>query len=523
MGLRQATLAGLRLPQQPKHSSPPPQLCPHSAHQRERAGLVIGAVTAGVVASGLEQAPITGRRQLLLRSPFLPSFTRPQQTHPNLMPIYEYDYEEELRSSRCIAPREMQQLLEVTYTRLAAAVEKLAESSPDLDRHLARMPNELVPNATTILGPRIGTLPTVSAGPLMLYMHAGAILPLQSADEVLSAMCRGLAPAVLDHQREVKSWTLVNNSTPCFHVYALRAAGVRWSLALALPAALWKFADSIIHIWLPRQQEYEADEVAAAFSTAAGCSPDSILTSMQRAYCAAWTGAEAAVRKEIRNWSKRQILSMLQVLLPDTNILQDSILEGAQVQRIKSAIARKMPGDVYKLSQTLDYIQAADLCAVRNPVEGWTSPHAHWLDRIARIEKLLGSNDLAGFAGQAHSPYNVGPGFASPDGYAAGLSMYSAPNTHICSAFIYPCTFRRYAILSTLSSTAQEVALLQHTQRPMQRSDLQPVFHIVHTNKHMFVSALHSFSIIANVLVSKPTLIFSWLKSNPLVVSKSTV
>ena len=79
-------------------------------------------------------------------------------------------------------------------------------------------------------------------------------LPLQSADELLSAMCRGLAPAVLDHQREVDSWTMVNTSTLGFHVYALRAAGVRWKLALALPAALWKVADSIIHTWLPRQQ-----------------------------------------------------------------------------------------------------------------------------------------------------------------------------------------------------------------------------------------------------------------------------
>ena len=29
------------------------------------------------------------------------------------------------------------------------------------------------------------------------------------------------------------------------------------------------------------------------------------------------------------------------------------------------------------------------LCALRNPVEAWTSPQAHWLDRIARVKKLL--------------------------------------------------------------------------------------------------------------------------------------
>ena len=387
------------------------------------AGLVIGAVTAGVVVSGLEQAPITGRRQLLLQSPFLPSFTRLQQTDPSPMPtIYKIGYEVQKKSLEFIAPQAMQQLLEITYTRLAAAVEKLAESSPDLDRHLARMPNKVVLSGGCSLKSMCPLLQISKQAPLMLRMQAVDTLPLQSTDELLSAMCRGLAAAVLDHQREVDSWKLVNNIMLCSNIYAQRAGGVRWRLALALPAALWLVANSVIRIWFPRQQEYEADEVAAAFSKAAGCSRDSILTSMQRAYCAAITEPYAAAMKVASDRNRRQFLSLLRQVLPSVVILQDSVLDDAEVQRLKSDVLKKLPGSLIgELSRALDYCQITDLWAIRNPVEAWTSPHPHWLDRIARMEKLLGSNGLACFADQARPPSHVRPGFASHNRYAAGL------------------------------------------------------------------------------------------------------
>ena len=304
-------------------------------------GLVIGAVTAFVVGSNLEQAPVTGRRQLLLQSPFLSSFSRMQQTFPSRMPtIYKIGYEVEKKSLKFIAPREMQQLLEVTYTRLAAAVEKLAESSPDLDRHLARMPNKVVLSGGCSLKPMCPLLQTSKTAPLMLRMQALNMLPLQSTDELLSAMCRGLAPAVLDHQREVDSWKLVNNITLCSNIYRQRAGGVRWGLALFVPAALWMVANSIIRTWLPRQQEYEADEVAAAFSTAAGCSPESILTSMQRAYCATATEPYAAAMKVASDRNRRNFMSLLQQVLPNVDVPHDSVLDDAEAQCLKSDVLK---------------------------------------------------------------------------------------------------------------------------------------------------------------------------------------
>ena len=169
------------------------------------AALAIGAVTAGVVASGLEQAPVTGRMQLLLTTPFTLSHPRLQQTYPNLMPeIDEHVYlklseagkrkrlatmgEMEKRFPGHTLCQEAQQLLDVTYARLAAAVDKLAESRPELERHLANMPDMINLGGTCPLQPHMVQLPIIS---LQFRMPAGAILPLQSADELLSATCRG--------------------------------------------------------------------------------------------------------------------------------------------------------------------------------------------------------------------------------------------------------------------------------------------------------------------------------------------
>ena len=410
------------------------------------AGLAIGAVTAGVVASGLEPAPITGRMQLQLESPFLPSVPKLQQTYPNHMPEIDASGDlsvagrrrrlENMGETEKSFPgytlyQEAEQLLEVTYARLAAAVDKLASSNPELDRHLANMPNSIYLDGRENLQPHMWFTPErYATASLFFHIQAGDMLPLQSTDELLSAMCRGLAPAVLRHQREVDSWEMLNTSMLPFHVYALHVAGVRWSLALALPAALWKVASSIIHTWLRKRQEYEADEVAAIISTAAGCSPDSILTSMQRAYCAALTEPYAAAMKERGDRTKRRFLSALRQVLPSVSIPQDSVLDDATVQRLKSAIAKELPDSAGSLSQSLDFLQAADLWAIRDPVDAWTSPHAHWLDRIARIEKLLGTNDLARFAGQAVYPYNVRRAYANPSRYAAGLPVYFKPNAH---------------------------------------------------------------------------------------------
>ena len=55
---------------------------------------------------------------------------------------------------------------------------------------------------------------------------------------------------------------------------------------LALTLAACTVASKAIAVWLGRQQMYAADAMAAAISTTAGCSSDSIITSMQPAYYA---------------------------------------------------------------------------------------------------------------------------------------------------------------------------------------------------------------------------------------------
>ena len=177
------------------------------------AGLAMGAVTAGVVASGLEPAPITGRMQLHLEYPFLPPIPKLQQTYPNHMPEVDASgyltLSEAAKQRRLDNIREMektnpgytlyqeaQQLLEVTYARLAAAVDKLARSNPELDRHLANLPNSAYLSGSCNLQPHMRLSPVLpyATAPLSLCMQAGDMLPLQSTDELLSAMCRGWLP-----------------------------------------------------------------------------------------------------------------------------------------------------------------------------------------------------------------------------------------------------------------------------------------------------------------------------------------
>ena len=158
---------------------------------------------------------------------------------------------------------------------------------------------------------------------------------------------------------------------------------------------------------------------------------------MQRAYCAALTDPLAVDRQELLDCKRRIYLSGIQERLPNISVPQDTVLDNTEVQRIKSAVAEELPGDRWsrnplerRFCYQLQSCLADDLCATRNPVEAWTSPHAHWLDRIARIEKLLGTNDLARFAGQAVYPYNVRRAYANPSRYAAGLPVYFKPNAH---------------------------------------------------------------------------------------------
>ena len=302
------------------------------------------------------------------------------------------------------------ELFESSYTQIAAAVDRLAEADPRLKRHLSWLGDAVrislnvgftsTPMSFDMVHPRRPQKVMESPGAIpkgVAEASCGDVLTLQSADELISAMSRPVAQGILQHKQEVVSWDVVNISTAPATVAALRFGGVRWSRSLLLGMGLWQAAHAVLHTWLPRQQEYEADQVAAAISSAAGCSPASILTSMQRAYCA--TKSQADWSQALHEKQSEIYLSALKGHLPSSITPTDFSQGSKSVLLMKHAAETSLvPGLREHLNFCIDKLEgllAEELCALRNPIHAWTSPHAHLLDRIARLEKMLGKVEHA--------------------------------------------------------------------------------------------------------------------------------
>ena len=145
--------------------------------------------------------------------------------------------------------------------------------------------------------------------------------------------------------------------------------------------------------WLRRQQTYDADVVAAAISTAAGCHPDEVLASMQRAHVAAveqsdmQQQASAAISTELQ-----ALFSLLPNLMLPTATLADSkdlqLLREAASKQLTSASV-ETHAEYKGHMQRLEDLVARKLIAVRSPLQGLFGAEPHWLDRVAHVEKFL--------------------------------------------------------------------------------------------------------------------------------------
>ena len=159
-----------------------------------------------------------------------------------------------------------------------------------------------------------------------LSVSAQQLLQSQTLDELTASIASGVAELICNHEAEHKSMHLtLMSSLPfraapflvftglwlnrrfsyvsCFSVYALLKSWQIWQPQ-----------------YLTRQQEYEADAVAAANSAAAGCSPDCRLTSIQRTYVVERNTPQRKLwPQRIQQRSHWQLLQ-LQKLLPNSQI-----------------------------------------------------------------------------------------------------------------------------------------------------------------------------------------------------------
>ena len=163
-----------------------------------------------------------------------------------------------------------------------------------------------------------------------------------------------------------------------------------------------------VNTWLHRQQVYEADAIAPAISMSSGVKPDTVLTSMQRAYYADESVPSKTALQLVRKQRIQWHLAKLQSLLPDSQIPQHDFHDSIGMQQVTTAAAREISHASQQVkaeySQSIAVLKAClaeELADLRSPYGAWTDINPHWLDRIARMEKMLKSASCSNI--EAHS------------------------------------------------------------------------------------------------------------------------
>ncbi len=227
------------------------------------------------------------------------------------------------------------------------------------------------------------------------------MLQQQTADEVIIGIAKELAHVIANHKAERKTCVMLTLATLAAMVAALSVSGMSLGASLSIAAqAQVVIVWWVVHKWLHRQQVYEADAIAAAISTAAGVSPDTVLSSMQRAYCADASTPTKANLQLMRKLRIQWHLAKLQSLLPQSQIPQDAVNDCPGLQLVIDAAAKEVSSasaevkaEYNKAIAALEDCLGEELCYLRNPYRAWTDIHPHWLDCIAHIENLLSKKE----------------------------------------------------------------------------------------------------------------------------------
>ena len=396
---------------------------PKSAKRKYWLGdLVIGAALAGTIGSNLEKAPVTDRPQLIFdcykhKSPAAAaeSAALPDlyvKGH-NTSALFKEDF-----PTQFDRPGDM--LCSAAYHRIKSTLESLVAFNPALQRCLASMPDQielLVVNSTdryirsrtvgqdgTILPPRDPftieyAFGRKKASAIQVAVPAGYILQQQNGAELMTGMAKEVAHSLANHRAEEQSCkSLLWMVQGC----RLRLAFTgRIGLGTVIAAnCLWHIASRWgVPVWLHQQQVYDADAIAAAVITASGVDSSSSLTAMQRAYYADVFTSEGAALQQRQKQDIQWHLSRLQSLLYRSHIPKHAVNDSTGLQRVVDAAAAEISSAPSHDTATYEEIMVAlenciaeQLCLLRGPFRAWTDIDPHWLDRIARVDKMLKSS-----------------------------------------------------------------------------------------------------------------------------------
>ena len=317
------------------------------------------------------------------------------------------------------------QVLDAAYVRVAEAVAGLAAKDPALQSRLASIPDRIdlkmfsfsldrymkqfaLGKDEQLVGVSLNPFLIEKAAEVLFIVRAGSLLQQSTVDEVVTSVAKEMAHVIARHSTEQKScnrlFTFLISATG---VVAVMSGVSAWRCLPAMMLASYIGNAWVARTWLHRQQVFEADAIASAISIAAGVNPSSIVTSMQRAYCADASTPTKANLQEIRKGRIQWHLAKLQSLLPQSQIPQDMINDSAAMQLVTDAAASEIrdasaqvKAEYNKSISVLEDCLTEELCYVKNPFTAWTDINPHWLDRIAHVQNVLKHDSSLGVQGK---------------------------------------------------------------------------------------------------------------------------
>lgn len=385
--------------------------------------LVIGAALAGMIGSNLEESPVTKRPQLIFDCYKHKSAAAAAAAETAAMPgVYAKGKTSGLIKEHFPVqfdwPGDL--LCSAAYYRIKSALEGLAAFDTALQRCLASMPDQielLVVNSTDryIRSRRLGQDGTIlpskdpftteyafgrkKASTVQITVPAGYILQQQNGAELMTGMAREIAHSLANHRAEEQSCkALLWMIGGCIVRLAFTGRIGLWRVIAA--NCLWHIVSRWgVPVWLHQQQVYDADAVAATVVTASGADSSSSLTAMQRAYYADVFTSEGAALQQRQKQDIQWHLSRLQSLLHRSHIPKHAVNDSTGLQQVIDAAAAEINSAPPHVTETYKEIMVAlegriadELCLLRNPFGVWTDIGPHWLDRIARVDKMLKSS-----------------------------------------------------------------------------------------------------------------------------------
>ena len=363
----------------------------------------VAAYIAGVV----ERAPFTGRPQLIF------DIYKSAPGQRAAMPaVHRLPFAIPLADPSIVCKQRGDQVLDAAYARVAEAVAGLAANNPALQSRLASFPDEinliLLNNFSGCGMQSYACGKDVKAASIHLLVDAGSLLQQSTADEVVTSVAKEMAHVIASHSAEQESCkSLFTSFIGAAGVAAMMCRVSIWRCLPAMMLAHYIGSRWGARTWLHRQQVFEADAIAPAISTAAGFDPSSVVTSMQRAYCADASTPTKANLQQVRKSRTQWHLAKLQSLLLQSQIPQDMIRDSAAMQLVTAAAASEIrdasaqvKAEYDKSISVLEDCLGEELCCVRNPFTPWTDINPHWLDRIAHVQNVLKHDSSLGVQGK---------------------------------------------------------------------------------------------------------------------------